>query len=96
MSGMLTIKLRRDLWASWSRFLMMTVAIAVTLTAVGAVLLAWAASARETRSAYMSTAGVDDHPARRTHRRGTDRDDSGRGASATRSARSGRPYAVHN
>jgi len=55
VSGMLTIKLRRDLWASWSRFLMMTVAIAVTLTAVGAVLLAWAASARETRSAYMST-----------------------------------------
>ena len=52
---MLGIKLRRDLRASWSRFLLMTVAIAVTLTAVGAVLFAWAAGARETRSAYMST-----------------------------------------
>ncbi len=52
---MLTIKLRRDLRASWSRFLMMAVAIAVTLTAVGAVLFAWAASARETRNAYLST-----------------------------------------
>lgn len=52
---MLGTKLRRDLRASWSRFLLMAVAIAVTLTAVGAVLFAWAAGARETRSAYMST-----------------------------------------
>lgn len=55
MSSMLGTKLRRDLRASWSRFLLMAVAIAVTLTAVGAVLFAWAAGARETRSAYMRT-----------------------------------------
>jgi putative ABC transport system permease protein len=53
--SLLAIKLRRDLRASWSRFVLMAIAIAVTLTAVGAVLFAWAAAARETRNAYMST-----------------------------------------
>jgi putative ABC transport system permease protein len=55
VSSILGTKLRRDLRASWSRFLLMAVAIAVTLTAVGAVLFAWAAGTRETRSAYLRT-----------------------------------------
>ncbi|MDQ3506389.1 MAG: ABC transporter permease, partial [Actinomycetota bacterium] len=55
MSSLLTVKLRRDLRASWSRFLLMVVAIAISLTAFGAVLFAWAASGRETSSAYLST-----------------------------------------
>ena len=56
MSSLLTVKLWRDLRASWPRFLMMAVAIAVSLTAFGGVLFAWRASGRETRGAYMSTA----------------------------------------
>ena len=55
MTSLLTVKLGRDLRASWSRFLMMAIAIAVSLTAFGAVLFAWAASGRATRSAYSST-----------------------------------------
>jgi len=55
VSSLLTVKLRRDLRASWSRLLMMVIAIAISLTAFGAVLFAWAASGRETSSAYMST-----------------------------------------
>ncbi len=51
----MTIKLLRDLRASWSRLLLMVIAIAISLTAFGGVLFAWAASGRETRSAYMST-----------------------------------------
>jgi putative ABC transport system permease protein len=49
------VKLRRDLRATWSRFVLMVVAIAVSLTVFGAVLFAWSTSSRETRSAYLST-----------------------------------------
>ena len=55
MSGLLTLKLRRDLRASWSRFVLMVVALAVSLTVFGAVLLAWAAIDRETTNAYLGT-----------------------------------------
>ena len=55
MTSLLTVKLRRDLRATWSRFLLMLIAIAISLTAFGGVLFAWAASGRETGSAYMST-----------------------------------------
>jgi putative ABC transport system permease protein len=55
MSSLLTVKLRRDLRASWSRFALMVIAIAISLTAFGAVLFAWAASGRETSAAYMGT-----------------------------------------
>jgi putative ABC transport system permease protein len=55
MSGLLTVKLRRDLRASWSRFALMVTAIAVSLAVFGGVLFTWGASARETRDAYLST-----------------------------------------
>ena len=55
MTSLLTVKLRRDLRATWPRFLLMVIAIAVSLTAFSGVLYAWSASARETRSAYLST-----------------------------------------
>jgi putative ABC transport system permease protein len=51
----MTVKLGRDLRASWSRFALMIIAIAVSLAAFGAVLFAWAASSRETSRAYTST-----------------------------------------
>src|SRR5215218_9310312 len=49
------VKLRRDLRASWSRFALMVIAIAVSLTVFGGVLFAWAATGRETTGAYAST-----------------------------------------
>jgi putative ABC transport system permease protein len=55
MSSLLTVKLRRDLRATCPRLLMMVIAIAVSLTAFGGVLFAWAASGRETSNAYLST-----------------------------------------
>ena len=55
MTGLLAVKLRRDLRASWSRFALMVVAVAVSLTAFGAALTAWAGIGRETRGAYLST-----------------------------------------
>jgi len=55
VSSLLTVKLRRDLRAGWSRFVLMVIAIAISLTAFGGVLFAWAASGRETSSAYLST-----------------------------------------
>src|SRR5215204_5008534 len=55
MTSLMMVKLRRDLRASWSRFVLMVIAIAVSLTAFGGVLFAWAASGRETGSAYTST-----------------------------------------
>lgn len=55
MSGLMTVKLRRDLRASWSRFVLMVVAIAVSLTVFGGVLAAWPATGRETRDAYLTT-----------------------------------------
>jgi len=55
VTSLLAVKLRRDLRASWSRFLMMVVAIAVSLTVFSAVLYAWGASGRETSRAYLGT-----------------------------------------
>jgi putative ABC transport system permease protein len=52
---MLVVKLRRDLRGNWTRFALMAVAIAVSLTVCGAVLYAWSAVGRETRSAYLGT-----------------------------------------
>ena len=52
---MLTVKLRRDLRATWPRIAMMVVAIAVGLTVFGAVLYAWSTINRETEKAYLST-----------------------------------------
>jgi putative ABC transport system permease protein len=51
----MTVKLRRDLRAAWSRLLLMVVGIAVSLTVFSAVLYAWSASSRETNSSYLST-----------------------------------------
>ena len=55
MSSMLTVKLRRDLRATWPRLAMMAVAIAVSLTVFSAVLYAWSTISRETERAYLST-----------------------------------------
>jgi putative ABC transport system permease protein len=55
VTSLTTVKLGRDLRATWSRLLMMAVAIAVSLTVFSAVLYAWSASSREARSAYLST-----------------------------------------
>lgn len=55
MNPTLRVKLRRDLRASWSRFVLMVVAVAVSLTVFGGLLSAWAAIGRETGGAYRST-----------------------------------------
>jgi putative ABC transport system permease protein len=55
MSGLLAVKLRRDIRATWSRLAMMAVAIAVSLTVFGGVLFAWSAIHRETELAYLGT-----------------------------------------
>jgi putative ABC transport system permease protein len=55
VTNLLRVKLRRDLRASWSRFVLMAIAIAVSLTVFGGVLIAWATLGRETSAAYMST-----------------------------------------
>jgi len=55
VTSLLTVKLRRDLRASRSRFLLMIVAIAVSLMVFGAVLFVWATSSRETGRAYLGT-----------------------------------------
>jgi putative ABC transport system permease protein len=52
---MLAVKLRRDLRATWSRIVMMVIAIAVGLTVFSAVLYAWSTITRETEKAYLST-----------------------------------------
>ena len=49
------VKLWRDIRASWSRFVLMVVAVAVSLTVFGGVLFAWAAVGRETSGAYLGT-----------------------------------------
>lgn len=49
------VKLRRDLRVGRSRFALMVVAIAVSLTVAGGVFFAWTAVGRETRAAYMGT-----------------------------------------
>jgi putative ABC transport system permease protein len=56
VTTLLTVKLRRDLRATWSRILLMVIAIAVSLSVFGGVLFTWSATARETTSAYLSTA----------------------------------------
>lgn len=53
--SMLAVKLRRDLRASWPRFALMMVALAVSLTVFGGILSAWAIASRETGGAYLST-----------------------------------------
>lgn len=55
MRGLLAVKLRRDLRATWPRIALMVVAIAVSLTAFSAVLYAWSAIGRESEQAYLST-----------------------------------------
>lgn len=55
MSGLMSVKLRRDLRASWSRLALMVIAITISLTIFGGVLLAWSSIGRETSGAYMST-----------------------------------------
>lgn len=55
MTRLLAVKLRRDLRASWSRFALMALAIAISLVVFGAVLLAWSGSRRETAAAYAGT-----------------------------------------
>jgi putative ABC transport system permease protein len=55
VTSLLTVKLLRDVRATWSRLLMMVIAIAVSLTVFGGVLFAWAALGRETANAYMGT-----------------------------------------
>jgi putative ABC transport system permease protein len=55
VSSMLTVKLLRDLRASWPRMLMMVIATAVCLTVFGAVLFAWATTSRETSRGYLGT-----------------------------------------
>ena len=52
MTGLMSVKLRRDLRASWSRFALMVVALAVSLTVFGGLLAAWASIGRETSGAY--------------------------------------------
>jgi putative ABC transport system permease protein len=55
VSSLLRVKLRRDLRASWSRMVLMVVAIAVSLTVFGGVLAAWGVMSRESSRAYLST-----------------------------------------
>jgi len=55
VTSLLTVKLRRDLRATWPRIVLMVVAIAVSLMVFSAVLFTWSASARETSRAYLST-----------------------------------------
>jgi putative ABC transport system permease protein len=55
MTSLLTVKLRRDLRATWPRLAMMAVAIAVSLTVFSAVLYAWSTISRETERAYLGT-----------------------------------------
>ncbi|MDP4501837.1 ABC transporter permease [Nonomuraea turcica] len=55
MSSLLAVKLRRDLRASWPRFALMVIALAVSLAIFGGVLMGWAAVGREAGGAYMST-----------------------------------------
>jgi len=56
VSALLTVKLRRDLRATWPRIVLMVIAIAVSLTVFSAVLFAWSTLSRETSRAYLSTA----------------------------------------
>jgi putative ABC transport system permease protein len=53
--SLLVVKLRRDLRASWSRFVLMVIALAVCLTVFGGMLFAFATTGRETERAYLAT-----------------------------------------
>lgn len=53
--SLLGVKLRRDLRASWPRFGLMVLALAVSLTAFGGMLLAWSSIGGQTSGAYQST-----------------------------------------
>ncbi|MDQ3412218.1 MAG: hypothetical protein M3509_08880, partial [Chloroflexota bacterium] len=55
MTSLLTVKLRRDLRATWSQFLLMVIAIAISLTVFGGVLVTWGIAGGETSGAYLST-----------------------------------------
>ena len=55
MTGLLGVKLRRDLRVTWPRIALMMVAIAVSLIAFSTVLYAWSTIGRETERAYLST-----------------------------------------
>jgi putative ABC transport system permease protein len=55
VSGLLAVKLRRDLRATWPRIVMMVVAIGVSLAVFSTVLYAWSAISRETERAYLAT-----------------------------------------
>jgi putative ABC transport system permease protein len=55
MKSLLTVKLGRDLRATWSRLAQMVLALAISLTVFGGVLFAWGASGRETADAYAGT-----------------------------------------
>src|SRR5215218_4609781 len=55
MTSLMTVKLGRDLRASWSRLALIVVAITVSLTAFGGILFAWSSIGRETSGAYMRT-----------------------------------------
>jgi putative ABC transport system permease protein len=55
LRSLLTVKVGRDLRASWPRFALMVIAIAVSLTVFGGMLAAWAIAGRETGNAYLST-----------------------------------------
>jgi putative ABC transport system permease protein len=55
MSSLMRVKLWRDIRASWSRFVLMVVAVMVSLSVFGGVLFAWAAVGRETSGAYLGT-----------------------------------------
>jgi putative ABC transport system permease protein len=55
MTGLLLVKLRRDLQASWPRFALMVIALAVSLVVFGGMLCGWSSIGRETSSGYMRT-----------------------------------------
>jgi putative ABC transport system permease protein len=55
VSSLLTVKLRRDVRATWPRIALMVAAITVSLTAFGSVLYAWSTIDREVERAYLST-----------------------------------------
>lgn len=55
MTPLLLVKVLRDLWTARARFALMIVALAVSLTAFGAVLATRAIVGRETAASYLST-----------------------------------------
>ena len=73
MSGLLAVKLRRDLRATWPRMVLMVVAIAVSLTAFGGGALRLGRQRQgDQQRVPEHRAGLGDHPARPAHRRRAD------------------------